>query len=159
MWSCLHTLQGLHDMPMLYYNTLHSTLPVVAVLVAITVTDCALMFCRCVPTALWQETQCCAQSSSSLSSPGYHKYSYMYMLLHFTWAMPGCPRCNSSSRCLKFLRDNYTIFPHQTISLCGEFLWFELIRQPRWSFFSDIQVHLTQKGVLYIVSLFWVAWL
>ena len=45
----------------------------------------------------------------------------------------------------QFLRDNYTISPHQAISLRGEFLsviqvWFELIRQPRWPSFSHIQL-------------------
>ena len=47
-----------------YTDNLHSTLPVAAVLVVITVTDYELMFCGCVPTALWQETQFHAQSST-----------------------------------------------------------------------------------------------
>ena len=78
-WWCIftwaHVVLLAHSPRAAWYANaiLHSTLPVTAVLVAVTVTDCELMFCRCVPTTLWQETQFCAQSSSSLSSPGYHK--------------------------------------------------------------------------------------
>ena len=69
-------------MPMLHTNTLHSTLPVAAVLVAITVTNCELIFVDAYPL-LFDKRHSSVHNPPALYPALATISSYTYMLLLF----------------------------------------------------------------------------